>query len=51
MTASGQVSDGAARQNGAAVSGRAVVDVLMRLVEDVESGVADVQVVLGVVDD
>ena len=51
MTASGQVSDGTARQNGAAVSGRAVVDVLMRLVEDVESGVADVQVVLGVVDD
>ena len=51
MTASGQVSDGTARQNGAAVSGRAVVDVLMRLVEDVESCVADVQVVLGVVDD
>ena len=51
MAASGQVSDGTARQNGAAVSGRAVGDVLMRLVEDVESGVADVQVVLGVVDD
>jgi hypothetical protein len=51
MTSSGQVSEGPARQNGAAVSGRAVVDVLMRLIEDVESGVADVQVVLGVVDD
>jgi hypothetical protein len=51
MTASGQLSDAAGCQNGAAVSGRAVVDVMMRLVEDVESGVADVQVVLGVVDD
>jgi hypothetical protein len=51
MTTSVQVSDAAVRQNGATLSGRAVVDVLMRLIEDVETGVADVQVVLGVVDD
>jgi hypothetical protein len=51
MRVSGQLSDAAACQNGAAVSGRAVVDVQMRLIEDVESGVAYVQVVLGVVDD
>ena len=51
MAASGRSATASARQNGAAVSGRAVVGMLMRLVEDVESGVADVQVVLGVVDD
>jgi hypothetical protein len=51
VTASGQLSVPAACENGAAVSGRAVVNVLMRLIEDVEPGVADVQVVLGVVDD
>ena len=38
-------------ENGAAVGGRAVLEVVVRLVEDVEAGVAGVQVMLSVVDD
>lgn len=40
-----------AHKNGAAEGGRAVVEVGVRLVKDVEAGVAGIQVVLGVVDD
>ena len=46
----GQLSRVSTDENGAAVGGRAVVDVLVRLVKDVESGVTDVQMMLGVVE-